>query len=113
MGLAVTVLTSDTDTTAFATRLATAREAGMPGIVCSAQELSQVQSVDTGLITMVPGVRLAGARLDDQARVAAPGDAIRSGASCLVIGRTVTAAADPRAAAIAVTAEVELALSGA
>ena len=55
---------------------------------------------------MVPGVRLAGSDAGDQSRVATPGEAVRSGADWLVIGRTVTAAPDPVAAAAQVLAEV-------
>ena len=55
---------------------------------------------------MVPGVRPAGADVDDQARIVTPGDAIAAGADWIVLGRAVTAAADPAAAAAAVAAEV-------
>jgi orotidine-5'-phosphate decarboxylase len=55
----------------------------------------------------VPGVRLAGSSADDQARVATPRDAVEAGANWLVIGRTVTGAADPERAAADVIAEVE------
>ena len=65
----------------------------------------------SGFGTMVPGIRLPGAARDDQARVATPGEAIELGADWLVIGRTVTAAADPEAAAEAVSRAVGDALA--
>ena len=74
-------------------RVKNAREAGMDGVVCSPLELGRVR----GMLTIVPGVRSAGAASGDQKRVATPADAIRAGASYLVIGREVTRAADPKA----------------
>lgn len=97
VALAVTVLTSERDTDAFDVRLERARVAGCDGVVCSALELARVR--DAGLRAMVPGIRLPGADANDQARVAEPGEALAAGATWLVIGRTVTAAADPEAAA--------------
>jgi len=85
-------------------RLATlAVESGARGLVCSPQEVAAVRAEvgdDTLLIT--PGVRPAGASVDDQARVATPEEAMRSGADLLVIGRPITGAADPGAAAAAI-----------
>jgi orotidine-5'-phosphate decarboxylase len=60
---------------------------------------------------MVPGIRLAGEAHHDQARVASPGDAIARGADWLVIGRTVTGARDPEAAAESVTRDAAGALA--
>lgn len=111
IALAVTVLTSDPNASAFDTRLETARAAGVPGIVCSAHELGRVAVSGGDVFTMVPGVRLAGANLDDQERVATPAEAILNGAGCLVIGRTVTAAADMKLAAAEVTNEVVRAIA--
>ncbi len=102
--LAVTVLTSDADTGAFAERLEWARTAGCTGVVCSGLELEQVRTA--GLASMVPGIRPAGAAIGDQVRVTTPGDAISRGASWLVIGRPVTGAPDPAVAAAAIAAEV-------
>lgn len=107
--LAVTVLTSDPDAAAFAGRLGLAAATGCDGVVCSGHELASVRAA--GLASMVPGIRPAGAAADDQARVTTPGAAIRAGASWLVIGRPVTRAADPAAAAAAIAAEVEATLS--
>ncbi len=97
--LAVTVLTSDSDTGAFEGRLALAAETGCDGVVCSAHEVERVRRAAPGFITVVPGVRLAGSDLNDQARVATPAEAIAWGADILVIGRTVTHATNPEAAA--------------
>jgi orotidine-5'-phosphate decarboxylase len=60
---------------------------------------------------MVPGVRPAGAAIDDQARVVTPGDAIGRGADWIVVGRPVTRADDPAEAAAALAAEVGAALT--
>jgi orotidine-5'-phosphate decarboxylase len=102
--LAVTVLTSDADASPFADRLVVAREAGCDGVVCSGLEIARVR--DAGLRTMVPGVRPVGAAANDQARMVTPGDAGATGADGMVIGRPVTRADDPAAAAAAIAAEV-------
>ena len=73
-----------------------AQEAGLDGVVCSAQELGLVQQLaGKEFITMVPGIRPAGSDAGDQKRVMTPGEAARAGAHCLVIGRPITGAADP------------------
>jgi len=108
IALGVTVLTSEADTSPFATRLAAARESGCDGVVCSAYEIGDARAGD--LRTMVPGLRLTGSDAHDQARVATPGEATVRGADWLVIGRTVTAAADPEAAATQVASEVAASL---
>ncbi len=108
--LAVTVLTSEPDASAFDERLDTARAAGCDGVVCSALEASRPGAV--GLRAMVPGIRLAGATVDDQARVATPGAAVAAGADWIVLARTITAADDPEAAAALAAAEVAAALDG-
>jgi orotidine-5'-phosphate decarboxylase len=107
--LAVTVLTSAPDASAFDARLQVARDAGCDGVVCSGLELERVRAA--GLRSMVPGVRPVGAGLDDQARVVTPADAIDRGADWLVVGRPVTRADDPAAAAAAIAAEVGAALA--
>jgi orotidine-5'-phosphate decarboxylase len=107
--LAVTVLTSDPDASAFTERLGLAAAAGCDGVVCSAHEAGAAASA--GLRSMVPGVRLAGTARDDQARVATPGEAITAGANWIVVGRTVTAAADPEQAAAGAANEVAGALA--
>lgn len=76
-----------------------ARTAGVEGAVCSPHEIERVNTAAPGLITVVPGIRPEGFGSQDQARVATPAEAIRSGATYLVIGRAITAADDPAAAA--------------
>jgi len=111
--LAVTVLTSDTDANAFHERLAWAAAAGCDGVVCAADEITAVKSVGPRpMATMVAGVRLPGSDSHDQARVTTPADVVGSGGDWMVIGRVVTAAADPEAAAEAVTRSAASALDG-
>jgi orotidine-5'-phosphate decarboxylase len=102
--LAVTVLTSEPDASAFDERLGFAVAAGCDGVVCSAAEAARPGAV--GLRAMVPGIRLAGSDDNDQVRIATPGGAVAAGADWIVVARTVTAAADPEAAAAAAAAEV-------
>ncbi|MNE99306.1 Orotidine 5'-phosphate decarboxylase [compost metagenome] len=71
------------------------------------REIALAAGRDDFLI-VTPGVRPAGAALDDQARAATPASALESGATHLVVGRPITAAVDPRAAAQAITHEVAL-----
>ena len=109
--LAVNVLTSDADAGAVPERLAVAAAAGCAGVVCAATDVAAARAA--GLRTMVPGIRPAGASRDDQARVATPGAAIAAGADWLVVGRAVSGAADPAAAAEAVAREVAAAMESA
>ena len=102
--LAVTVLTSEPDASAFDERLDVARARGCDGVVCSALEADRVRAA--GLRSMVPGIRLAGASTDDQARVATPGDAIAARRRLDRARPDGHAAADPAAAAAALAAEV-------
>ena len=82
-------------------------EAGARGLVCSPQEVATVRSaVGDDILLVTPGVRPAGADAHDQARVATPEEALRAGADLLVIGRPITAAADPGAAAAAIAASL-------
>jgi orotidine-5'-phosphate decarboxylase len=69
------------------------------------------QTVGAKLALVTPGIRPAGGAIGDQKRVATPAEAIRNGADYLVIGRPVTQASDPRAAAEAVVAEIRGALT--
>ena len=103
VALAVTVLTSEADVSSFDVRLEAAERAGCDGVVCSAHEIATVKARASRLATMVPGIRLPGEPADDQARVASPAEAMGEGADWLVVGRAVTAAGDPEAAAEAVT----------
>jgi len=105
IALGVTVLTSDPDASAFPVRLEAAVTGGCGGVVCSAHELPVVKE-RSALLAVVPGIRLAGGAAHDQARVGTPAEAIAAGADLLVIGRAVTAADDPQAAAAALSAAI-------
>jgi orotidine-5'-phosphate decarboxylase len=84
-----------------------ALESGMHGVVCSPLEISAVrQAAGPDFLIVTPGIRSAGEELDDQKRVATPAEAMRRGASSLVVGRPITASADPRAAAEGVLEEM-------
>jgi orotidine-5'-phosphate decarboxylase len=86
---------------------ALAVEAGARGLVCSPHEVAAVRAEVGGDIMLItPGVRPAGSDVNDQARVATPEEALRSGADLLVIGRPITGAADPGAAAAAIAASL-------
>lgn len=82
--------------------------AGAEGVVCSVRELGDVGQVAPGLLRVTPGIRPTGASPDDQARVATPVEAIKRGADFLVIGRPITRAKDPVAAANAISQELGL-----
>jgi orotidine-5'-phosphate decarboxylase len=103
VALGVTGLTSDPDASAFPARLDAAVAGGCGGVVCSVRELPEVKE-RSRLLAVVPGIRLPGGATHDQARVSTPADAIAAGADLLVIGRAVTAASDPEAAAAALCA---------
>jgi orotidine-5'-phosphate decarboxylase len=84
-----------------------AKANGLDGVVCAAPEIAAVRKAcGPGFLIAVPGIRPAGAELADQRRVTTPADALRAGADILVIGRPITAAADPAAAARAIAAEL-------
>jgi orotidine-5'-phosphate decarboxylase len=86
---------------------AMAKDSGIPGIVSSSKELSMLRNrFGNGLKYVVPGIRPAGAALQDQSRTAAPGDAIRSGADYIVVGRPILQAADPAKAADEIVKEI-------
>jgi orotidine-5'-phosphate decarboxylase len=117
--LGVTVLTSMDDRdmveagyehdphTLVLRRAEQALAAGMGGIVCSAGEAAAARRlVGPQLAVVTPGIRPAGADHGDQKRVLSPGDAIRTGASHLVVGRPIVKAPDRRAAAEAILAEM-------
>ncbi|MBI4011724.1 MAG: orotidine-5'-phosphate decarboxylase [Candidatus Rokubacteria bacterium] len=85
-----------------------AREAGCDGVVASPQEARRLRTVlGPDALIVTPGVRPAGSDAGDQARVATPAAALRAGADYLVVGRPITGAADPAAAAAAIVAELE------
>ena len=84
-----------------------AADAGLHGIVCSGAEVAAVRaSFGDRLAPLVPGIRLAGGASHDQARVMTPAAAQAAGARYLILGRTVTAAADPVVAMEQVLAEL-------
>jgi orotidine-5'-phosphate decarboxylase len=91
-----------------AVRLAAlARQSGLDGVVCSAQEARSMRArfgPDFCLVT--PGIRPAGAASDDQSRTMTPAAALQAGADYLVIGRPITRAPDPLAALSAIQAEI-------
>jgi orotidine-5'-phosphate decarboxylase len=85
--------------------------AGMRGFVCSPQEVGAIRALTgPGAILVVPGIRPAGAAPGDQKRIATPAETLRAGASYLVVGRPITQAADPAAAAQAIVAEMATAI---
>ena len=117
--LGVTVLTSldrqalqeigyhDTAESLVMRRVEQAIEAGIDGVVSSPLEAAAIRAnVPEGFLVVTPGVRPKGADAGDQKRIATPASALRSGASQLVIGRPITQADDPRAAAQAIAQEM-------
>jgi orotidine-5'-phosphate decarboxylase len=108
--LAVTVLTSDANTDAFAARLDATIDAGCDGVVCSAHEVRTVKGRSAALRAMVPGIRLAGDERNDQARIATPADVVAAGGDWMVLGRAVTHSTHPEQTAAAVVASVRAGL---
>lgn len=89
------------------TRLAwMARDAGVDGIVCSGAEVAEAKAAWNNGFFVVPGIRPANAEVGDQKRVVTPARALSEGASVLVIGRPITAAADPRQAIMDIAASI-------
>jgi orotidine-5'-phosphate decarboxylase len=81
--------------------------AGAGALVCSPQEVAAVRTeVGPGVVVITPGVRPAGSDAQDQARIATPEQALKDGADLLVIGRPITGAADPGAAAATIAASL-------
>ncbi|MGE0239352.1 MAG: orotidine-5'-phosphate decarboxylase [Parvibaculaceae bacterium] len=121
--IAVTILTSLADADIHAAGFAAdrsgrehaaalaqlARAAGLAGIVCSPQDVRAVKTATArDFLTIVPGIRPADAQVQDQKRIATPRAARDDGADILVIGRPITGAADPAAAAHAIAATLDL-----
>ena len=117
--LAVTVLTSydDADLAAagydftvpelVAERAAQARDIGVDGLVCSAEEAARLRPlIRPSMVLVTPGIRPPGTAAGDQKRVLTPAAAIRAGADYLVVGRPIVAAHDPKAAAEAIVADI-------
>lgn len=103
-----------------------AQEAGMDGVVASPQEVRAIRKAcgkdflivvpgirppSAGVVAAPPKLRAGGRRVDDQARIATPADAIHAGADYLVVGRPITNAPDPAEAARSIVQEISLALS--
>ena len=85
-----------------------AKSAGMDGVVASPQEAAAIrEACGPGFMIVTPGVRPAGASVDDQSRIATPAAALENGASHLVIGRPIRAAENPKAAAEMILKEME------
>ena len=84
-----------------------AQDAGLDGVVCSPHEI-EILRADRGptFVLLIPGIRPSWAASGDQKRVTTPGEAIAAGADYLVIGRPITAQADPRAAARRIAEEL-------
>jgi orotidine-5'-phosphate decarboxylase len=117
--LAVTVLTSYDDNDLAnagyrmkvgelaAARAQQARDLGIDGLVCSPEEAANLrQIVGNKMALVTPGIRPAGSATGDQKRIMTPAKAIAAGADHLVVGRPITEAADPKAAAEAILAEI-------
>jgi orotidine-5'-phosphate decarboxylase len=124
MLLGVTLLTSigaedmpdaaiaGTPASAVETRAKLASACGLGGIVCSPKEIRNVRSIiKPSMAVVTPGIRPGGADMGDQKRAATPEAAIEDGASYLVVGRPITAAADPAKAAADIAASIAKALS--
>lgn len=94
-----------------ARRAQQAKEIGIGGLILSAEEVTAMRAlIGPSLDLVTPGIRPAGAAIGDQKRVMTPGEAIKAGATRLVIGRPITEATDPKAAADAVAQEIAAAL---
>jgi orotidine-5'-phosphate decarboxylase len=108
MAVAVTVLTSDADAPPhiLGNRVTAAVEGGCGGIVCAAADVREAKQLAPRLTAVVPGIRLPGSDPNDQARASTPEQAFKAGADLLVVGRAVTTAADPAAAAAAFAASL-------
>ncbi len=73
-----------------------AKQAGMDGVVCSAQETQTLRkTLGDDFLLVTPGIRMPGDSAGDQRRVVSPADALKNGSSYLVMGRSITGAVDP------------------
>ena len=119
--LAVTILTSYNDddvreagftgtvSEQVARRARKANELGIHGLVCSPEEAALVRPLVGSRLLVTPGIRPAGSAAGDQKRIMTPAKAMAAGADYLVVGRPITEASDPKAAADAIVAEISAA----
>jgi len=86
-----------------------AQGSGLPGVVASPLEIEPIrEACGPDFVILTPGIRPAGSAAGDQQRVMAPGEAVRAGATYLVVGRPITQAADPRSAALRIVDEMSV-----
>jgi len=106
--LGVTVLTSEPEASAHLLhqRVGVGLDGGCQGFVCSALDIAAVHQLAPSALVVTPGIRPEGAPAEDQARVATPRQALDAGAGLLVVGRPITRAEDPVAAARALVASL-------
>ena len=84
-----------------------AKEAGMDGVVASPQEAAGIrEACGEGFLIVTPGIRPAGAAVNDQSRIATPAGALKNGSTHIVVGRPITKAEDKKAAAQSIAAEI-------
>ncbi len=110
--LGITRLTSDAGRVGASVlrAAAAARDAGLDGVVASARECARIKvALGAGFLVLTPAIRPSGGSVHDQARTATPAQAVRAGADYLVVGRPITAAANPASAARAVMEKMQAA----
>lgn len=108
IALAVSVLTSEAraEPGLLEDRIFKAAASGVQGYVASAHDLATIKAIAPSMVSVVPGIRQSGSPSDDQRRPATAQEALYAGADYLVLGRTVTAASDPKAAAETLLADL-------
>jgi orotidine-5'-phosphate decarboxylase len=108
VALGVTVLTSEPDvsTHLLRQRVTAGLDGGCQGFVCAVSDIATVRQLAPSSLVVTPGIRPEGAPADDQGRVATPRQAVDAGAGLLVVGRPITRADDPVAAARALVASL-------
>lgn len=108
IALAVSVLTSEAraEPGLLEDRIFKAAASGVQGYVASAHDLATIKAIAPSMVSVVPGIRQSGSPSDDQRRPATAQEALSAGADYLVLGRTVTAASDPKAAAETLLADL-------
>jgi len=106
LAMGVTVLTSEPEASAHLLhqRVTAGLDGGCGGFVCAVPDVETVRQIVPAAVLATPGIRPEGAAIDDQGRVATPRQALDAGADLLVVGRPVTRADDPVAAARALVA---------